>query len=124
MQTAKKLTRFLKTHFPFSSSYHFLYGILSVFLLYNGFPLEPVLNAHRGLVAIAALISLLPLILVPRFCGKKYSVGGGNWWVLGMFTALLAAACFGWLEIRLALFVIVFGTGGIFLIQRFASAQS
>ena len=71
MQTAKKLTRFLKSHFPLSSSYHFLYGVLAVFLIYNGFSLEPVLNAHRGLVVMVALVSLLPLILIPRFCGKK-----------------------------------------------------
>lgn len=118
MQTAKKLTHFLKSHFPLSSSYHFLYGVLAVFLIYNGFSLEPVLNAHRGLVVMVALVSLLPLILIPRFGGKKYSVGSGNWMVFGMFTALMVAACFGWLEIHLALLVIAFVLGGI-LFKKF-----
>ena len=118
MQTAKKLTRFLKSYFPLSSSYHFLYGVLAVFLIYNGFSLEPVLNAHRGLVVMVALVSLLPLILIPRFGGKKYSVGSGNWMVFGMFTALMVAACFGWLEIRLALLVIAIVLGGI-LFKKF-----
>lgn len=115
-KAAKKLTCFLKSHFPLASSYHFLYGVLSVFLLYHGFSLEPVFNAHREFVMIVALISLLPLILIPRFCGKNYSVGGGNWMVLGMFTALMAAACFGWLEIYYALFAIFFGLGGILIL--------
>lgn len=114
MQTAKKLTRFLKSYFPLSSSYHFLYGVLEVFLIYNGFALE----AHRGLVVMVALVSLLPLILIPRFGGKKYSVGSGNWMVFGMFTALMVAASFGWLEIRLALLVIAFVLGGI-LFKKF-----
>ena len=113
MQAAKKLTRFLKSHFPISSSYHFLYGVLAVFLIYNGFSLEPVLNASRGLVIIVALISLLPLVLIPRFGGKKYLVGSGNWTVFGMVTALLVAACLGWLEIPLVLLVLAFGLGGI-----------
>ena len=113
MQTAKKLTRFLKSHFPLSSSYHFLYGVLAVFLIYNGFSLEPVLNASRRLVVIVALISLLPLVLIPRFGGKKYLVGSGNWMVFGMVTALLVAACLGWLEIPLVLLVLAFGLGGI-----------
>lgn len=118
MQTAKKLTRFLKSYFPLSSSYHFLYGVLEVFLIYNGFALEPVLNAHRGLVVMVALVSLLPLVLIPRFGGKKYSVGSGNWMVFGMFTALMVAASFGWLEIHLALLVIAFVLGGI-LFKKF-----
>ena len=113
MQTAKKLTRFLKLHFPLSSSYHFLYGVLAIFLIYNGFSLEPVLNASRGLVIIVALISLLPLVLIPRFGGKKYLVGSGNWMVFGMVTALMVAACLGWLEIPLVLLVLAFGLGGI-----------
>ena len=113
MQAAKKLTRFLKSHFPISSSYHFLYGVLSVFLIYNGFSLEPVLNASRGLVIIVALISLLPLVLIPLFGGKKYLVGSRNWTVFGMVTALLVAACLGWLEIPLVLLVLAFGLGGI-----------
>ena len=113
MQAAKKLTRFLKSHFPISSSYHFLYGVLAVFLIYNGFSLEPVLNASRGLVIIVALISLLPLVLIPLFGGKKYLVGSRNWTVFGMVTALLVAACLGWLEIPLVLLVLAFGLGGI-----------
>ena len=113
MQTAKKLTRFLISHFPISSSYHFLYGVLAVFLIYNGFSLEPVLNASRGLVIIVALISLLPLVLIPRFGGEKYLVGSGNWTVFGMVTALLVAACLGWLEIPLVLLVLAFGLSGI-----------
>ena len=113
MQAAKKLTRFLKSHFPISSSYHFLYGVLAVFLIYNGFSLEPVLNASRGLVIIVALISLLPLVLIPLFGGRKYLVGSGNWTVFGMVTALLVAACLGWLEIPLVLLVLAFGLGGI-----------
>ena len=113
MQTAKKLTRFLISHFPISSSYHFLYGVLAVFLIYNGFSLEPVLNASRGLVIIVALISLLPLVLIPLFGGKKYLVGSRNWTVFGMVTALLVAACLGWLEIPLVLLVLAFGLGGI-----------
>ena len=113
MQTAKKLTRFLKSHFPLFSSYHFLYGVLAVFLIYNGFSLEPVLNASRGLVIIVALISLLPLVLIPLFGGRKYLVGSGNWTVFGMVTALLVAACLGWLEIPLVLLVLAFGLGGI-----------
>ena len=113
MQTAKKLTRFLISHFPISSSYHFLYGVLAVFLIYNGFSLEPVLNASRGLVIIVALISLLPLVLIPRFGGKRYLVGRENWMVFGMVTALLVAACLGWLEIPLVLLVLAFGLGGI-----------
>ena len=113
MQAAKKLTRFLKSHFPISSSYHFLYGVLAVFLIYNGFSLEPVLNASRGLVIIVALISLLPLVLIPLFGGKRYLVGRENWMVFGMVTALLVAACLGWLEIPLVLLVLAFGLGGI-----------
>ncbi|MCI6227357.1 MAG: hypothetical protein MR636_01250 [Clostridiales bacterium] len=113
MQAAKKLTRFLKSHFPISSSYHFLYGILGVFLIYNGFSLEPVLNASRGLVIIVALISLLPLVLIPLFGGKKYLVGSRNWMVFGMVTALMVAGCFGWLEIPLVLLVLAFGLSGI-----------
>ena len=113
MQTAKKLTRFLKSHFPLSSSYHFLYGVLAVFLIYNGFSLEPVLNASRGLVIIVALISLLPLVLIPLFGGRKYLFGSGNRTVFGMVTALLVAACLGWLEIPLVLLVLAFGLGGI-----------
>lgn len=113
MQTAKKLTRFLKSHFPLSSSYHFLYGVLEIFLIYNGFSQEPVLNASRGLVVIVVLISLLPLVLIPRFGGKKYLVGSGNWMVFGMVTALMVAACLGWLEIPLVLLVLAFGLGGI-----------
>ena len=113
MQTAKKLTRFLISHFPISSSYHFLYGVLAVFLIYNGFSLEPVLNASRGLVVIVVLISPLPLVLIPRFGGKKYLVGSGNWTVFGMVTALMVAACLGWLEIPLVLLVLAFGLGGI-----------
>ena len=113
MQAAKKLTRFLKSHFPISSSYHFLYGVLAVFLIYNGFSLEPVLNASRGLVIIVTLISLLPLVLIPLFGGRKYLVGSGNWTVFGMVTALLVAACLGWLEIPLVLLVLAFGLGGI-----------
>ena len=113
MQTAKKLTRFLKSHFPISSSYHFLYGVLSVFLIYNGFSLEPVLNASRGLVIIVALISLLPLVLIPLFGGRKYLFGSGNWTVFGMVTTLIVAACLGWLEVPLVLLVLAFGLGGI-----------
>ena len=113
MQTAKKLTRFLISHFPISSSYHFLYGVLAVFLIYNGFSLEPVLNASRGLVIIVALTSLLPLVLIPLFGGRKYLVGSGNWTVFGMVTTLLVAACLGWLEIPLVLLVLAFGLGGI-----------
>ena len=113
MQTAKKLTRFLKSHFPLSSSYHFLYGVLAVFLIYNGFSLEPVLNASRGLVIIVALISLLPLVLIPLFGGRKYLFGSGNWTVFGMVTTLIVAACLGWLEVPLVLLVLAFGLGGI-----------
>lgn len=113
MQTAKKLIRFLKSHFPIPSSYHFLYGVLSIFLIYNGFSLEPVLNASRGLVIIVALISLLPLVLIPLFGGRKYLVGSGNWTVFGMVTALMVAACLGWLEMPLVLLVLAFGLGGI-----------
>ena len=112
-KAAKKLTRFLISHFPISSSYHFLYGVLAVFLIYNGFSLEPVLNASRGLVIIVALISLLPLVLIPLFGGRKYLFGSGNWTVFGMVTALLVAACLGWLEIPLVLLVLAFGLGGI-----------
>ena len=111
MQAAKKLTRFLKSHFPISSSYHFLYGIWGVFLIYNGFSLEPVLNASKGLVIIVAMISLLPLVLIPLFGGRKYLIGSGNWTVFGMVTALLVAACLGWLEIPLVLLVLAFGLG-------------
>ena len=113
MQSAKKLTRFLISHFPISSSYHFLYGVLAIFLIYDGFSLGPVLNASRGLVIIVVLISLLPLVLIPRFGGKKYLVGSGNWMVFGMVTALMVAACLGWLEIPLVLLVLAFGLGGI-----------
>lgn len=113
MQTAKKLIRFLKSHFPIPSSYHFLYGVLSIFLIYNGFSLEPVLNASRGLVIIVALISLLPLVLIPLFGGRKYLFGSGNWTVFGMVTALMVAACLGWLEMPLVLLVLAFGLGGI-----------
>lgn len=113
MQTAKKLTRFLKSHFPLFSSYHFLYGVLAVFLIYNGFSLEPVLNASRGLVVIVVLISLLPLVLIPRLGGKKYLIGSRNWMVFGMVTALMVATCLGWLEIPLMLLVLAFGLGGI-----------
>ena len=113
MQAAKKLTRFLKSHFPISSSYHFLYGVLAVFLIYNGFSLEPVLNASRGLVIIVALISLLPLVLIPLFGGRKYLFGSGNWTVFGMVTTLIVAACLGWLEVPLVLLVLAFRLGGI-----------
>ena len=113
MQTAKKLTRFLKSHFPISSSYHFLYGVLAIFLIYDGFSLEPVLNASRGLVIIVALISLLPLVLIPLFGGRKYLFGSGNWTVFGMVTTLIVAACLGWLEVPLVLLVLAFGLGGI-----------
>ena len=113
MQAAKKLTRFLKSHFPISSSYHFLYGVLAIFLIYDGFSLGPVLNASRGLVIIVVLISLLPLVLIPLFGGRKYLFGSGNWTVFGMVTALLVAACLGWLEIPLVLLVLAFGLGGI-----------
>ena len=113
MQTAKKLTRFLKSHFPISSSYHFLYGVLAIFLIYDGFSLRPVLNASRGHVIIVVLISLLPLVLIPLFGGRKYLFGSGNWTVFGMVTALLVAACLGWLEIPLVLLVLAFGLGGI-----------
>ena len=113
MQAAKKLTRFLISHFPISSSYHFLYGVLAVFLIYNGFSLEPVLNASRGLVIIVALISLLPLVLIPLFGGRKYLFGSGNWTVFGMVTTLIVAACLGWLEVPLVLLVLAFGLGGI-----------
>lgn len=113
MQAAKKLTRFLKSHFPLSSSYHFLYGVLAIFLIYDGFSLGPVLNASRGLVIIVALISLLPLVLIPLFGGKKYLVGSGNWTVFGMVTALMIAACLGWLEIPLVLLALALGFGGI-----------
>ena len=118
MQAARKLTSFLKAHFPRSSSYHFLYGVLSVFLLNNGFSLEPVLNAHRGPVVIVVLICLLPPILLSWFGGKKYSVGSGNWYMFGTFTALIVAACVGWLEASLVLFAVALGLGCI-LIQRF-----
>ena len=113
MQTAKKLTRFLKSHFPLSSSYHFLYGVLAVFLIYNGFSLEPVLNASRGHVIIVVLISLLALVLIPLFGGRKYLFGSGNWTVFGMVTTLIVAACLGWLEVPLVLLVLAFGLGGI-----------
>ena len=113
MQTAKKLTRFLKSHFPLSSSYHFLYGVLAIFLIYNGFSQEPVLNASRGLVIIVVLISLLPLVLIPLFGGRKYLFGSGNWTVFGMVTTLIVAACLGWLEVPLVLLVLAFGLGGI-----------
>ena len=113
MQTAKKLTRFLKSHFPISSSYHFLYGVLAIFLIYNGFSQEPVLNASRGLVIIVVLISLLPLVLIPLFGGRKYLFGSGNWTVFGMVTTLIVAACLGWLEVPLVLLVLAFGLGGI-----------
>ena len=112
-KAAKKLTRFLISHFPISSSYHFLYGVLAVFLIYNGFSLEPVLNASRGLVIIVALISLLPLVLIPLFGGRKYLFGSGNWTVFGMVTTLIVAACLGWLEVPLVLLVLAFGLGGI-----------
>lgn len=113
MQTAKKLTRFLKSHFPISSSYHFLYGVLAIFLIYDGFSLGPVLNASRGLVIIVVLISLLPLVLIPLFGGRKYLFGSGNWTVFGMVTTLIVAACLGWLEVPLVLLVLAFGLGGI-----------
>ena len=113
MQAAKKLTRFLKSHFPISSSYHFLYGVLSVFLIYNGFSLEPVLNASRGLVRIVVLISLLPLVLIPLFGGRKYLFGSGNWTVFGMVTTLIVAAGLEWVEVPLVLLVRAFGLGGI-----------
>lgn len=113
MQTAKKLTRFLKSHFPISSSYHFLYGVLAIFLIYDGFSLRPVLNASRGLVIIVVLISLLPLVLIPLFGGRKYLFGSGNWTVFGMVTTLIVAACLGWLEVPLVLLVLAFGLGGI-----------
>ena len=112
-KAAKKLTRFLISHFPISSSYHFLYGVLAVFLIYNGFSLEPVLNASRGLVIIVVLISLLPLVLIPLFGGRKYLFGSGNWTVFGMVTTLIVAACLGWLEVPLVLLVLAFGLGGI-----------
>lgn len=118
MQAARKLTSFLKAHFPRSSSYHFLYGVLSVFLLNKGFSLEPVLNTHRGLAMIVAMICLLPPILLTWFGGKKHSVGSGNWYMFGTFTALIVAACVGWLEASLVLFAIALGLGCI-LIQRF-----
>lgn len=113
MQTAKKLTRFLKSHFPISSSYHFLYGVLAIFLIYDGFSLGPVLNASRGLVIIVVLISLLPLVLIPLFGGRKYLFGSENWTVFGMVTTLIVAACLGWLEVPLVLLVLAFGLGGI-----------
>ena len=113
MQTAKKLTRFLISHFPISSSYHFLYGVLAIFLIYDGFSLGPVLNASRGLVIIVVLISLLPLVLIPLFGGRKYLFGSGNWTVFGMVTTLIVAACLGWLEVPLVLLVLAFGLGGI-----------
>ena len=113
MQAAKKLTRFLKSHFPLSSSYHFLYGVLAIFLIYNGFSQEPVLNASRGLVIIVVLISLLPLVLIPLFGGRKYLFGSGIWTVFGMVTTLIVAACLGWLEVPLVLLVLAFGLGGI-----------
>ncbi len=113
MQTAKKLTRFLKSHFPISSSYHFLYGVLAIFLIYDGFSLRPVLNASRGHVIIVVLISLLPLVLIPLFGGRKYLFGSGNWTVFGMVTTLIVAACLGWLEVPLVLLVLAFGLGGI-----------
>ena len=113
MQAAKKLTRFLKSHFPISSSYHFLYGVLAIFLIYDGFSLGPVLNASRGLVIIVTLISLLPLVLIPLFGGRKYLFGSGNWTVFGMVTTLIVAACLGWLEVPLVLLVLAFGLGGI-----------
>ncbi|MGM9627849.1 MAG: hypothetical protein ACI3V4_07140 [Faecousia sp.] len=113
MQAAKKLTRFLKSHFPISSSYHFLYGVLAIFLIYDGFSLGPVLNASRGLVIIVVLISLLPLVLIPLFGGRKYLFGSGNWTVFGMVTTLIVAACLGWLEVPLVLLVLAFGLGGI-----------
>ena len=113
MQAAKKLTRFLKSHFPISSSYHFLYGVLAIFLIYDGFSLGPVLNASRGLAIIVALISLLPLVLIPLFGGRKYLFGSGNWTVFGMVTTLIVAACLGWLEVPLVLLVLAFGLGGI-----------
>lgn len=113
MQTAKKLTRFLKSHFPISSSYHFLYGVLAIFLIYDGFSLGPVLNASRGLVIIVVLISLLSLVLIPLFGGRKYLFGSGNWTVFGMVTTLIVAACLGWLEVPLVLLVLAFGLGGI-----------
>ena len=118
MQAARKLTSFLKAHFPRSSSYHFLYGVLAIFLLYDGFSLGPVLNASRGLVIIVALISLLPLVLIPLFGGRKYLFGSGNWMVFGMVATLIVAACLGWLEASLVLFAIALGLGCI-LIQRF-----
>ena len=113
MQAAKKLTRFLKSHFPISSSYHFLYGVLAIFLIYDGFSLGPVLNASRGLVIIVVLISLLQLVLIPLFGGRKYLFGSGNWTVFGMVTTLIVAACLGWLEVPLVLLVLAFGLGGI-----------
>ena len=113
MQAAKKLTRFLKSHFPISSSYHFLYGVLAIFLIYDGFSLGPVLNASRGLVIIVVLISLLPLVLIPLFGGRKYLFGSGNWTVVGMVTTLIVAACLGWVEVPQVLLVLAFGLGGI-----------
>ena len=62
---------------------------------------------------IVVLISLLPLVLIPLFGGRKYLFGSGNWTVFGMVTALLVAACLGWLEIPLVLLVLAFGLGGI-----------
>ena len=112
-KAAKKLTRFLISHFPISSSYHFLYGVLAIFLIYDGFSLGPVLNASRGLVIIVVLISLLPLVLIPLFGGRKYLFGSGNWTVFGMVTTLIVAACLGWLEVPLVLLVLAFGLGGI-----------
>ena len=86
---------------------------MAIFLIYNGFSLEPVLNASRGLVIIVVLISLLPLVLIPLFGGRKYLFGSGNWTVFGMVTALLVAACLGWLEIPLVLLVLAYGLGSI-----------
>ena len=115
MQTAKKLTYFLKAHFPLASSYHFLYGVLAVFLIADGFFLEPVLKAHRKAEILGMLLSLLPLILIPCLGGKKYLVGSGNWYASGMAAALFAAACLGWVEMPLVLLGFALGLGIIFL---------
>ena len=114
-KAAKKLTHFLKAHFPLASSYHFLYGVLAAFLIEDGFFLEPVLKAHREAEVLVMLISLLPLILIPCLGGKKYLAGSGNWYASGMAAALFAAACLGWVEMPLVLLVFALGLGIIFL---------
>lgn len=53
---------------------------LSEKLTYHGFSLEPIFNAHREFVVIVALISLLPLILIPRFCEKNTRLAAETGW--------------------------------------------